>query len=106
MARAVIRGPDGILSGVRRPLASNLTFVPPTSTTRIFTVAYNREKREERGERRAQSTKHEARSTKHEARNTKHEARSPQPTAQMRRLTALAIACASCVSVTRVLTGE
>src|SRR5258707_11451602 len=34
--RAVIAGPDGIFTGVLCPVASTLTFVPPTSMTRIF----------------------------------------------------------------------
>jgi len=32
----VIAGPESIFTGVRRPVANALTWVPPTSTTRIF----------------------------------------------------------------------
>src|SRR5438105_15817770 len=39
MTCGVIRGPDGIFTGVRWPDARTLIFVPPTSTTRIFTNA-------------------------------------------------------------------
>src|SRR5438045_2575714 len=37
MRPGVIRGPEGILIGVRLPDARTLMFVPPTSMTRIFT---------------------------------------------------------------------
>src|SRR5437763_9916787 len=37
MRAAVRLGPDGTLTGVRRPVASSLTFDPPMSMTRIFT---------------------------------------------------------------------
>src|SRR5262249_4532265 len=36
MSRGVIVGPESILIGLRWPVASTLTCVPPTSTTRIF----------------------------------------------------------------------
>src|SRR5262245_12032903 len=36
MRRGVMRGPDGILTGTRRPERSSLTWVPPTSIARIF----------------------------------------------------------------------
>src|ERR1700722_20931882 len=36
MVRAVMRGPEGILTGVLWPVMRNLTWVPPTSMARIF----------------------------------------------------------------------
>jgi hypothetical protein len=38
IARAVISGPEGIFTGSRRPVASALTLLPPTSMTRTRTI--------------------------------------------------------------------